>query len=120
MVEGGSRKVYGILECPAKIISVKYVQEPGFGFNGRYCDEVARWGYKPTDAVYSVDVEFGEEAGWQQGHFSGRFLSIEELAIIGHASNASKPEDLIGKEVICRYAAGEDRNLAAIIGMSPK
>jgi hypothetical protein len=111
------------LECPAKIISVECVQEPGFDFSGRYCDEIARSGYKPTDAVYSVKVEFGEEAGKSKGQFSGQFLSIEELYALGKAYNADKPEDLIGKEVICRYAyhpTESFRNLGAIVRIDPK
>jgi hypothetical protein len=116
----GKQKIYGILECPAKIISVEYVQEPGFGFSGSYCDEIAMWGYKPTDAVYSINVEFGKESGRSNGQMSGRFLSIEELYSLGKAYGVSKPENLVGKPVICRYAASEDRNLASIIGIEPK
>lgn len=77
-----------------KIVEMKRIQSPGFSYNRQYLDYLVRWGFKPTDTVYDVVVEFS--AGKKVIP-----MRIEQLMNVAKAYNVNRPRKLVGNEVEC-------------------
>lgn len=77
-----------------KIYSITQVNQPGFRFNSDYVDVLTRFGFKPTQAVYEVDIDL-------QPTHKFCFQTIDELFLLAQKYNCEHPSDLVGRDVNC-------------------
>lgn len=77
-----------------KIVTVRRIQSPGFNYNQDYVDKLVRCGFKPTDAVYDVVIEFPSER-------KAVLMRIEQLTEVAREYNINRPGKLVGSKVKC-------------------
>jgi len=111
----GGGKTYGILEFPATVTSIGCIHKPGFEFEKGNANALTRFGFKPTDAVYLLEVQPDDLVTMKIV-----FATIESLSNVGKEYGLSKPEELVGREVVCRVSPGYSHYNGLIERIEPK
>lgn len=74
------------------IVRIKNIQQPGFVHNQDHVDDLVRFGFKPTDAVYQLTLKFN---GGSKQHYA----TVEQLFEVAKPYDVDCPRRLVGKEV---------------------
>jgi len=81
-----------------KIVSVSRVQSPGFSYSFDIADELERYGFKPTDEVYELEIAFGKECS------KSFWVTTPNLFPLAQYYGVNRPRKLKGKEVSCKIS----------------
>jgi hypothetical protein len=92
-----SAELSSLVEARARIVNINNVQQPGFNFNQENVDILVRLGFKPTDSVYELTVEF--EHGLKRNYWMKLDPDLYSFAQV--YQNINSPEDIIGEYVLC-------------------
>ena len=94
----GAAEISDLVEKIGIIREVKLIQQGSFNYEQGNVDRLYRFGFKPTDTVYEVRIEFGVVSREQ-------LLTLEQLKTLADEYNpqVSSPERLINNAVKCQF-----------------
>ena len=94
----GAVEISDLVEETGIIKDVKLIQQGSFNYEREQVDRLCRFGFKPTDTIYEIKIEFGPV-------FREQLLTLEQLKTLADEYNpqVSSPKRLINNAVKCHF-----------------